>query len=223
MLSNSVTQLRNWQEINMRKDYLEQSYPIRIRTVFLSVMMFFICLFYLFPRIVESEIIIEDAEYTEILKVELVTQIQQQQKFKSARPAIPIEADEDTDIDTLDFMDTDIEGFDSWSAPPSKKKTSNRKFVAYDRPPQPKKPLVPRYPEICRTAGVEGKVVVEFYVDDSGKVDLPSVAVLQSIPCLDQVCVDAIKKSKWKPARQGKEKVGVYLTKTFSFQLEQAN
>ena len=125
-----------------------------------------------------------------------------------------------TEIDTLDFMDTDIEGFDSWSAPPSKKKSNNRKFVAYDRPPQPKKPLVPRYPEICRTAGVEGKVVVEFYVDESGKVDLPSVAVLQSIPCLDQVCVDAIKKSKWKPAKQGKEKVGVYLAKTFSFTLK---
>ena len=95
MLLNSVMQLRNWREINMRKDYLEQSYPIRIRTVFLSVMTLFICLFYFFPRIVESEIIIEEAEYTEILKVELVTQIQQQQKFKSSRPAIPIEADED--------------------------------------------------------------------------------------------------------------------------------
>ena len=207
----------------MRKDYYEKSYPLRIRTVFISVMMTLISLFYLFPKVIESEIIIEEAEYTEILKVELVTPIQQQQKFKSARPAIPIEADEDTEIDTLDFMDTDIEGFDSWSTPPSKKKGSSRKFVAYDRPPTPKKPLVPRYPEICRTAGVEGKVVVEFYVDEVGKVELSTVAILQSIPCLDQVCIDVIKKSKWKPARQGKEKVGVYLTKTFSFTLEQSD
>ena len=207
----------------MRKDYYEKSYPLRIRTVFISVMMTLISLFYLFPKVIESEIIIEEAEYTEILKVELVTPIQQQQKFKSARPVIPIEADEDTEIDTLDFMDTDIEGFDSWSTPTSKKKGSSRKFVAYDRPPTPKKPLVPRYPEICRTAGVEGKVVVEFYVDEVGKVDLSTVAILQSIPCLDQVCIDVIKKSKWKPARQGKEKVGVYLTKTFSFTLEQSD
>ena len=34
---------------------------------------------------------------------------------------------------------------------------------------------------------------------------------------------DEIKKSKWRPARQGREKVGVYLTKTFKFSLEQAN
>ena len=71
---------------------------------------------------------------------------------------------EDSNIDNLDFMDTDIEGFDSWSAPPSKKKSNNTKFVAYDSAPKPKKPLVPRYPEICRAAGIEGKVTVEFYV-----------------------------------------------------------
>jgi len=207
----------------MRKDYIELNYPLRIRTVFISVMMFLIVLFYFFPKVIESKIIIEESEYTEILKVELVTQIQQQQQFKSARPAIPIEADEESEIDTLDFMDTDIEGFDSWAAPPSKKKNSGRKFVAYDRAPQPKSPLRPKYPEICRSAGVEGKVTIEFYVDESGKIDQSSIAVLKSIPCLDQVCVDVIKRSKWKPARQGKEKVGVYLTKSFSFALEQSN
>ncbi len=207
----------------MRKDYFEFNYPLRIRLVFISVLFFLITLFYAFPKVIENKIIIEEAEYTEILKVELVTQVQQQQKFQSARPAIPIEADEDADIDTLDFMDTDIEGFDSWAAPPSKKKNSSRKFVAYDKPPTPRRSLSPRYPDICKTAGVEGRVVIEFYIDETGKVDQSSVAVLSSIPCLDQVCINEIKKSKWKPARQGKEKVGVYLTKTFNFSLEQAN
>ena len=205
----------------MRKDYFELNYPLRIRSVFISVLLFLIVLFYCFPKIVENEIIIEDGEYTEILKVELVIPIQQQQKFQSARPSIPIEADEESEIDTLDFMDTDIEGFDSWAAPPSKKKNNKRKFVAYDRAPQPKKALIPKYPEICRSAGVEGKVTIEFYVDELGKIDQSSIAILRSIPCLDQVCLDVIKKSKWKPARQGKEKVGVYLTKSFSFTLEE--
>ena len=40
----------------MRKDYYEQSYPLRIRTVFISVMMTLISLFYLFPKVIESEI-----------------------------------------------------------------------------------------------------------------------------------------------------------------------
>ena len=215
----------------MRKDYFELNYPLRIRVVFISVMFFLISIFYFFPRIIESKIIIEETEYTEILNVELITIIQQQQKFQSARPSIPIEADEDSEIDTLDFMDTDIEGFDSWAAPPSKKKNRTRKFVAYDKAPSPKKPLNPRYPEFCKATAVEGKVTIEFYIDETGKVDQSSVAIFvdpttgkkASIPCLDQVCIDEIKKSKWRPARQGKEKVGVYLTKTFNFSLEQAN
>jgi len=54
----------------------------------------------------------------------------------------------------------------------------------------------------------------------TGEVDQSSVTVLNSIPCLDQVCIDAIKKSKWRPAKQGRSRVGVYLTKTFNFTLE---
>jgi protein TonB len=206
----------------MRKDYFELNYPLRIRVVFISVMFFLISVFYFFPRIIESKSIIEEAEYTEILKVELITIIQQQQKFESARPAIPIEADEDSEIDTLDFMDTDVDGFDLWSAPPANKK-KRRKFIEFDKWPSSKGVLSPRYPDICKTAGIEGRVVIEFYINEAGKVDQSSVTVLNSIPCLDQVCVDEIKKSKWRPARQGKEKVGVYLTKTFNFTLEQAN
>ena len=55
--------------------------------------------------------------------------------------------------------------------------------------------MIPKYPEICRTAGVEGKVTIEFYVDETGKIDQSSISILQSIPCLDQVCLDVIKKS----------------------------
>ena len=207
----------------MRKDYFEITYKLRIRETSAVVIGTLVILFYAFPKVVESQLVFEDAEYTEILNVEIVKPLQEQEQFKSARPSIPIEADEDSEIDTLDFMDTDIEGFDSWAAPPSKKKNRTRKFVAYDKAPAPKRSLSPRYPDICKTAGVEGRVVIEFYIDETGKVDQSSVIVLSSIPCLDQVCIDAIKKSKWRPARQGKEKVGVYLTKTFNFSLEQAN
>ena len=209
----------------MRKDYFEFNYPLRIRIVFISIMMFLITLFYFFPRIIESKIIIEESEYTEILKVELITPIQQQQQFKSARPAIPIEADEDSEIDTLDFMDTDIEGFDSWAVAPVKTKKRARTFQAYNKPPKPKNPtaLAPRYPEICRSAGIEGTVIIEFFIDESGNVDHSSISVIGSVPCLDQICIDAIKKSRWKPAQQDQDKVPVWVTKNFKFTLEKTN
>ena len=205
----------------MRKDYFELNYPLRIRLVFISVMFFLIAIFYAFPKVIESKLIIEEAEYTEILKVELVTPIQQQQKFQSARPAIPIEADDESDIDTLDFMDTDIESFGDWGAPPPPPTSGNRpKWVQYDQAPTPKKALRPKYPDICKQAGIEGTVVVSFWVDEAGIVDQSSIEILQSVPCLDQVCINEIKKSKWRPARQGRQKVGVPLSMPFNFTLE---
>ena len=36
-------------------------------------------------------------------------------------------------------------------------------------------------------------------------------------------CKDAIKNSKWNPAKKGNDNVGTYLTKTFTFSLEEAN
>ena len=120
----------------------------------------------------------------------------------------------------IDKLEDSFSEQNSLNKSSSKKKSSSRKFVAYDRPPTPKKPLNPRYPDICKSAGIEGRVVIEFYIDETGKVDQSSITILSSIPCLDQVCLNEIKKSKWKPARQGKEKVGVYLTKLFNFTLK---
>jgi len=203
----------------MRKDYFESTYSLRIRLVFIGVMLFLIGLFYSFPKVIESKLIIEEAEYTEILEVELVTQIQQQQQFKSARPAIPIEADEDSEIDTLDFMDTDIEGFDAFAIPTNKKQKKRWK-AGVTRKPEPKRKINPRYPEFCKSSGAQGKVVAEFYVDEKGNVDPASIEILKSVPCLDEEVIKAIKKSKWKPARQGKKKTGLWVQKAFEFKLD---
>ena len=205
----------------MRKDFLELTYKLRLRKIFISVLSALILSFYILPRIAESDIMFEAVEQTEVIIVEIPeTQIQQQQ-FKSARPSIPIEADEDSDIDTLDFMDTDIEGFGDWGAPPPPPKSNSRpKWVQYDQAPTPKKTLKPKYPDICRQAGIEGTVVISFWVDETGTIDQSSIEILQSIPCLDQVCIDVIRKSKWRPARQGRQKVGVPLSMPFNFTLE---
>jgi len=205
----------------MRQDFFELTYKLRIRKIFIGILAVFSLSFYIFPRIGKSDISFEEIEQTDIIIVEIPETKIQQQQFKSARPSIPIEADTESDIDTLDFMDTDIEGFGDWGAPPPPPSTNNRpKWVQYDQAPTPKKTLRPKYPDICRQAGIEGTVVISFWVDETGAVDQSSIEILQSIPCLDAVCVDAIKKSKWRPARQGRQKVGVPLSMPFNFHLE---
>ena len=205
----------------MRKDYFELTYRLRIRIVYLSVLTSLIFGFYLFPKIIESDMIFESDEYTEIMNVEIIKPIQQQQQFKSARPSIPIEADDESEIDTIDFMDTDIAGFGDWGAPPPPPSSSGRPtWVQFDSAPTPKGgPLNPKYPDLCRQAGVEGTVFASFWVDKDGKVDKSSVKIVKSIPCLDQSVIDEIKKSKWRPARQGRIKVGVPITMEFAFSL----
>jgi len=110
----------------MRKDYFEITYKLRIREISAVVIGSLVLLFYAFPKVVESNLVFEESEYTEILNVEIVKPLQQQQQFKSARPSIPIEADEEAEIDTLDFMDTDIEGFGDWGAPPPPPNSNSR-------------------------------------------------------------------------------------------------
>ena len=115
-------------------------------------------------------------------------------------------------------QDLELEEFNSWSPPPTKKKHPRWKegLIRY---PQPKRAIRPRYPEFCKSSGAQGEVKVEFYVDETGNVDPESVAILNSVPCLDDEVVKAIKKSKWKPARQGKQKTGLWLEKSFEFKL----
>ena len=211
--------LRKLGQTKMRKDYFEITYRLRIRIVFITVLSVLMILFYIFPKIVEANIIFEKEEYTEILNVQIIKPIQQEQQFKSARPSIPIEADDESEIDTIDFMDTDIAGFGDWGTPAPNQNAKRAKWVKYDSPPTPKKSLNPKYPAICKQAGVEGRVTIGFWVDKNGVVDLASVEVLESIPCLDQVCLNTIRKSKWRPAQQGRKKVGVPMTKSFKFTL----
>ena len=123
----------------MRKDYFELTYSLRIRIVYLSILSSLILGFYFFPKIIENDMIFEAEEFTEIMNVEIIKPIQQQQQFKSARPSIPIEADDESEIDTMDFMDTDIAGFGDWGAPPPPPSSSGRpKWVQYDSAPTPK-------------------------------------------------------------------------------------
>ena len=117
-------------------------------------------------------------------------------KFQGNIPETPIEADEDTEIDALDF-------------------------VAFDQAPEAKrgKGVKPKYPEIALEAGIEGTVYVKFFVDEKGNV--ADAYVIRGVPGsgLDEAALSAVKKSMWKPAMQRDKKVGVWMTIPVSFKL----
>src|SRR5262245_16050624 len=75
--------------------------------------------------------------------------------------------------------------------------------------------VTPEYPEEARRAGVEGTVALSGIIDADGNVK--DVAVVTSIPLLDQAAIDAFKQFKYKPATKGGRPISVRFTVTLDF------
>jgi protein TonB len=76
------------------------------------------------------------------------------------------------------------------------------------------------YPEIAQEAGIEGTVVVQAFVSEFGIVT--ECVILKGVPNtgLDEAAVAAIKKTKFKPAKQRDRNVGVYISIPVIFKLQ---
>ncbi|NQV37005.1 MAG: energy transducer TonB [Candidatus Marinimicrobia bacterium] len=94
------------------------------------------------------------------------------------------------------------------------------KFIPYDEPPEPLTPIIPHYPEIAREAGIEGQIIIQVYIDESG--DVTETVVLKSIPNtgLDEAAIEAIRITKFKPAMQKDKPVGVWISIPIQFKLD---
>lgn len=79
----------------------------------------------------------------------------------------------------------------------------------------------PVYPEQLRSAGVEGQVVVEFVVNENGRVDMGSVKVIQSADAQFTASVrTALAGMRFSPARVGGRNVRQYVRQPFTFRLD---
>ena len=97
------------------------------------------------------------------------------------------------------------------------RKTS--KFIAFDEAPVAISGVKMKYPPMAKAAGIEGKVVVEFFIDKNGVVTEVEI-VSGTGTVLDQAAVEAVKNSTWKPARQRTKKVGVWKKVPIKFSLD---
>jgi len=98
------------------------------------------------------------------------------------------------------------------------------KFIPYDTPPMPiggKSALISNiiYPEKAIKNSIEGTVIIQSFIDKKGKpIDFN---VLRGIPNtgLDQAAIDAIRQTKFTPAKQRDKKLGVWVTIPVNFKL----
>ena len=187
-----------------------------------------VLLIYLFPKFeresqIEQETVIEFIQSEEIPQVEL-----QQMQAPQQKPSIPVmsedeEISEDFTIDDMDF--DDYEAIDAPPPPPSDGTGGIVvEFIAYDEPPTPigGQAAISRntvYPEIAKEAGIEGQVVVQAFINEDGVVE--HCLILKGMPGtgLDESAINAIKKTKFKPAKQRDRNVGVWISIPVTFKL----
>jgi TonB family protein len=86
-------------------------------------------------------------------------------------------------------------------------------------PPTKIRDVRPEYPAQAQAAGVQGVIILEATIDQSGAVR--SARVLRSIPLLDQAAVDAVQQWRFTPTLLNGEAVPVIMTVTVNFTLQQ--
>jgi len=160
----------------------------------------------------EGQIIIENIEIPETQQFETPP--------PPARPSIPIESEDEDLADDLTIEETDLDNFDAWDAPPPPPSGPQFKFIPYDDPPRPITPIKPVYPDIAQEAGIEGQVLVQCFIDEKGKVR--ETIVVKGIPNtgLNESAVEALRKTRFRPAKQRERPVGVWITIPINFRLQ---
>ena len=86
------------------------------------------------------------------------------------------------------------------------------------KPPSKVKDVKPEYPAIARSARVQGVVILEAVIGQTGKVE--ETRVLRSIPLLDAAAIEAVKQWEFTPTLLNGVPVPVIMTVTVNFALQ---
>ena len=75
------------------------------------------------------------------------------------------------------------------------------------------------YPEIALLAGIQGIVIVQAYIDEKGRVR--ETLILKGIDesGLNEAAMTAIRKSRFKPAKQRDQEIAVWMSIPINFKI----
>jgi len=194
-------------------------YPVVVRITGISGIALLIVTFLSFPRIVSTVELDEEIQII-IEQIDIPQTEQFDRPPPPARPSVPVESESEDIADDVTLEEFTLDEFDAWDAPPPPPEGPRVKFIPYDDPPVPLRPIKPKYPEIAQEAGIEGTVVVQVFVDARGRVK--ETVILKGIPNtgLDEAATEAIRLVRFKPARQRERAVGVWISIPVNFRLK---
>ncbi len=210
---------------------LRRRYPLYIEIGLVITLALLIVAFRLDLSADDSfEVVMQEQE---VVQMEEVQQTQQIEKPPPPpRPPVPVEVPddeilEDDDLDLDASLDIDEPLADLPPPPPPAEKEEEPEpeiFVIVEDMPQLigglgslQKKI--RYPEIAKKAGVEGRVIVQFVVDEQGRVVDPVVVRGIGAGC-DEEAIRAVSQARFKPGKQRGKPVKVKMSLPITFKLK---
>ncbi|MEQ9265470.1 MAG: energy transducer TonB [Balneolaceae bacterium] len=169
---------------------------------------------------------IEDQE--EVVMEEVIQTKQIETPPPPPRPPVPVEVpnDEIIEDEILDLdSELDLDGpLDLPPPPPPSDDEEEDFFVVVETMPQLKGGLAGlqkkvKYPEMARRAGIEGRVTVQFIVNEQGKVENPRVIRGIGGGC-DEAALEAVKQASFSPGMQRGRAVRVQYSLPIVFRLQ---
>jgi len=166
------------------------------------------------------------AEQEEIVMEEIIQTKQIETPPPPPRPPVPVEVPDDEIIeDELIELDAELDLGDVFELPPPPppKEDEEQFFIVVEQMPQligglKKLQSQVYYPEMARRAGIEGRVTVQFIVNERGQVENPRVIRGIGGGC-DEVALEAVSKAKFVPGLQRGRPVKVQYSLPIVFRL----
>ena len=206
----------------MRADPLLDHYPVRIREVTLGVILGIALLFYIFPRFLGEANKIAASIQQEIETFDIPQTEQIKLPEPPPRPSIPVASEDEFFDEDITIDDTNLEDFEDWEAPQGNR---NMKFQYIDREVEPapypgfRVEDFIEYPDLAKEAGIEGKVIVAAFINKKG-VTKHIYLVNGVFESLDKAALNAVRLSRWVPAKQQGRRIGVWVNIPVSFKLK---
>jgi protein TonB len=217
----------------IRKNDIKKGYTLRLQIGMILSLLIFIGLFKLefYPEI--TEVVFQHT--TELIQVEEIERTRQEPITPPPpRPVVPVAVPNDEIIvDEQILFSTDMT-FDDIVAlpppPPSATQTEEEEeeiFVLVEQMPELIGGLAAvqskiKYPEVARLAGIEGRVVLQFVIDEKGNVNDPVIIRGIGGGC-DEEALRAIKEVKFVPGMQRGRPVKVRYSLPVTFSLTVSN
>ncbi|PKD42513.1 energy transducer TonB [Rhodohalobacter barkolensis] len=214
---------------------LRNYYTILWETGLIVALLIFIILFRIdfVPTQEEENYVVETQE--EVVVEEIVQTRQQPEIPPPPRPPVPVEVPNDEIIEDINIeIDSELDIFSESKLPPPPPPSAEEEkdeeeeedfFVFVEEMPKLKGDLMElqskvRYPELARKAGIEGRVHIQFVVNEMGEVEDPRVIRGIGGGC-DEEALRVIRQAEFTPGLQRGKPVRVQFSLPVYFKIKE--